>query len=55
MKRIKKQDKKLNTRYPKSISAQGLLNLAKMAKNISSDPGEPTDVSFNTAKYAFNK
>lgn len=38
--------------YP-SNSAKSLIDLAKMAKKLPSDPKEPNDVSEDTAKYAF--
>ena len=39
--------------YPKFNSAKALLNLAKMTKELPSNANEPTDVSEDTAKYAF--
>lgn len=48
-------DEGLKKIYPPSSSAQALLNLAKMAENIPSEPREPTDVSSDTAKYAFGE
>lgn len=46
-------DEGLKKIYPPASSAQALLNLAKMAKNLPSKKGEPTDISSDTAKYAF--
>ncbi len=48
-------DTGLNVIYPKSQSAQALLQLAKLAKGLPSEPGEPSDVSLDTAKYAFGE
>ena len=39
--------------YPKSRSAQALLDLAKMAKGLPHDPKDPTDVSENLDYYAW--
>lgn len=46
-------DQGLNVIYPKSSSAQALLDLAKHAENLPSEPGEPTDVSNNHDYYAW--
>lgn len=43
----------LNIIYPKSHSAVALVTLARMAKKLPSDRNEPTDVSSDTAAYAF--
>ncbi len=48
-------DAGLKTIYPKFNSAKALVNLAKMAKSLPSRPNEPTDVSEDTAKYAFGE
>jgi predicted transcriptional regulator len=40
---------------PRFNSAKELVNLAKMAKKLRSRAKEPTDVSKDTAKYAFGK
>ena len=48
-------DEGLKKIYPPASSAQALLNLAKMAENLPSQGGEPTDISEDTAKYAFGK
>ena len=48
-------DEGLKKIYPPASSAQALLNLAKMAENLPSQPGEPIDISEDTAKYAFGK
>jgi predicted DNA-binding protein len=40
--------------YPPT-STQALLNLAKRGKNFPSQSEEPTDISEDTAKYAFGK
>ncbi len=46
-------DEGLKKIYPPTSSAQALLNLAKMAEDLPSRPEEPTDISEDTAKYAF--
>lgn len=46
-------DTGLNIIYPKKSSAQALVDLAKKAKSLPSQSGEPTDISEDTAKYAF--
>lgn len=46
-------EKGLQKLQPKSSSAQALLNLAKLAEGLPSDPRDPTDISEDTAKYAF--
>lgn len=46
-------DAGLKVIYPKFNSAKALVELAKMAKGISFEPKEPTNVSEDTAKYAF--
>ncbi|OGH05235.1 MAG: hypothetical protein A2W22_01280 [Candidatus Levybacteria bacterium RBG_16_35_11] len=46
-------DAGLKVIYPKLNSAKALLELARMAKKLPSDDKEPTDVSEDTAKYAF--
>ena len=38
---------------PTVNSAKALVNLSKMAKDFPSQPEDPTDVSEDTAKYAF--
>ena len=43
----------LNVIYPASRSARALVALAKMAKGLPSRASEPTDVSSDTAGYAF--
>lgn len=43
----------LNIIYPKSSSAQALVDLAKMAKKLPHKPGAPTDVSKNLDYYAW--
>lgn len=48
-------DEGLKKIYPPSSSARALLNLAKMAEDFPSQPNEPTDVSEDTAKYAFRE
>ncbi len=48
-------DEGLKKIYPPTSSAQALLNLAKMAENLPFQPEEPTDVSEDTAKYAFGE
>ena len=48
-------DEGLKKIYPPSSSAQALLNLAKMAENLPSQKGEVTDISKDTAKYAFGE
>lgn len=48
-------DEGLKKIYPPSTSGQALLNLAKMAKSLPSQKGEPTDISSDTAKYAFGE
>ena len=40
---------------PKNSSTQALLDLAKLSKKLTSLPKEPTDVSTDTAKYAFGE
>lgn len=45
----------LNVIHPKVSSAKVLVDLAKMAKGLPSEPKEPTDVSQDTAKYAFGE
>ena len=39
--------------YPKSDSAQALLDFSKKAENIPTPPGSPTDVSVNHDYYAW--
>ena len=46
-------DTGLKSMYQVSHSAQTLLDLAKMAEKLPSKSGEPTDISIDTAKYAF--
>ena len=46
-------DAGLNLIVPKFNSAKALVNLAKMAKGLPSERAEPTDVSSDTATYAF--
>lgn len=46
-------DAGLNIISPKINSAKALVNLAKMAKDLPSKPNDPTDISEDTAKYAF--
>lgn len=41
--------------YPRFNSAKALVELAKMAETLPSKQNEPTDVSEDTAKYAFGK
>lgn len=48
-------DTGLDVIHPKSTSAKALLNLARIAKGLSSLPKEPTDISADTAKYAFGE
>lgn len=48
-------DEGLKKIYPPSSSAQALLNLAKMAEELPYQKGDPTDVSEDTAKYAFGE
>ena len=46
-------DKGLKVIYPKSSSAQALLDLADMAKGLPSQPNESTDISENHDYYAW--
>lgn len=46
-------EKGLKVIRPKSGSAQALVDLAKMAKSLPYHPKDPTDISEDTAKYAF--
>lgn len=46
-------DEGLKKIYPPASSAQALINLARMAENLPFQPGESTDISEDTAKYAF--
>lgn len=46
-------DEGLKKIYPRSSSAQALLNLAKLAEQIPSKTGTPTDVSENHDYYAW--
>ena len=46
-------DAGLNLISPKFSSARALVALAKMAKGLPSNPKEPTNISADTAKYAF--
>ncbi len=46
-------DAGLNVIYPKSSSAKALIELAKLAEQLPSEPGEPTDVSENHDYYAW--
>ena len=46
-------DTGLRVIYPKSSSAQALVDLAKMAEGLPFHPKEPKDISEDTAKYAF--
>lgn len=39
--------------FPRSSSAKGLLELAKMAEKLPSKPDEPRDVSINVDHYAW--
>lgn len=48
-------DTGLNVIYPKSSSAKALINLANMAEGLPSESDEPTDISEDTAKYAFGE
>lgn len=45
----------LNVIYPKNSSAKALVDLAKKAKGLPSHPNEPTNISTDTAKYAFGE
>ncbi len=46
-------DAGLNVIYPKSSSAQALLDLANMAEKLPSEPNAPRDVSKNHDFYAW--
>lgn len=46
-------NKGLNEIYPKSSSAQALVDLAKMAKKFPSHPNDPKDISTNHNYYAW--
>lgn len=46
-------DQGLNVIYPKSSSAQALLDLAKLAETLPHRSAEPTDVSANLDYYAW--
>lgn len=48
-------DTGLDVIHPRTSSAKALIELAKMAKDLPSKAKEPTDISTDTAKYAFGQ
>ena len=48
-------DAGLDVIYPKLRSAKALVDLAKMAKGQPFHPHDPTDISEDSAKYAFGE
>ncbi len=46
-------DEGLKKIYPPASSTQALLNLAKLAEQIATKPGTPTDISENHDYYAW--
>ncbi|MBI3397151.1 CopG family transcriptional regulator [Candidatus Woesebacteria bacterium] len=45
----------LSVIHPKVSSMKALVDLARMAEKLPSHPKDPTDVSNDTAKYAFGE